>query len=278
VEIEVPIEVPVPVILRPKDIKEVCPFQIIRIQWETPEDKFKKDSACVLYTYEGENWIVIKKGLPLTGALEWAAPDRVGKMFKLKVTVIDQAGDKIASEPTAWIRIVEKPKIINWAEAKKHYIRGRVFLAQLKWVEAEREFKTALRYAPAYFDALNDLGRTYCRMKRFHDALEYFNRAKEANPSSPLAYINASMVYIHIKEYENALNDLKTSVELGVDVKVEWASITATRLIHVAQVFYNAKKFEHTKKACQLALKIKTANRGLKNTAKELLKRIPKKK
>jgi tetratricopeptide (TPR) repeat protein len=277
IEVEVPVEAPIPVILRPKDIREVCPFQIIRIQWETPEDKFEKDSANVLYTYEGENWIVIKKGLPLTGVLEWAVPDRVGKMFKLKVTVTDEAGDRVASQPTNWIKIVEKPKVINWAKAKGHYTRGRVFLAQLKWVEAEREFKTALRYAPLYFDALNDLGRTYYRMRRFHDALEYFNRAKEANPSSPLAYINASMVYIRMKEHENALNDLKISVDLGVEAKAEWASITATRLVHVAQAFYNAKKFEHAKKASQLVLKIKGVNRGLINTAREILGRIPKK-
>jgi hypothetical protein len=75
-------------------------------------------------------------------------------------------------------------------------------------VEAEkRHLENAIRLAPNYEEALNNLGLIYSRTQQYNEAEVLYERAVAANPGSTVARLNLAATFLQLKQYEPALRE-----------------------------------------------------------------------
>ena len=65
-----------------------------------------------------------------------------------------------------------------------YHAAGFVAIELGHWVDAEREYRSALRLAPTSADFLNNLGLAVLRQGRTHEATELFTQAGALEPTS----------------------------------------------------------------------------------------------
>lgn len=90
------------------------------------------------------------------------------------------------------------------------YFTGLGYLAQQKFVEAEREFKDALEVNPYHINTLRQLGDTYKFQKKYDQAIEQYDKSLAI--SSQFFYVNLSKVEIYL--YQNNTPEALKSLNL----------------------------------------------------------------
>ena len=83
----------------------------------------------------------------------------------------------------------------------------KAFDAQDDIESVKRHLENAIRLAPNYGDALNNLGTIYSRSKQYTEAVTLFERALAANPESIVARLNLAATFLQQKQYEPALRE-----------------------------------------------------------------------
>ena len=63
--------------------------------------------------------------------------------------------------------------------------------------------------------ALNNIGLSLAQLKKYNEALTYFNRAIEKNPASAYAYGNRGTLFYQTGDKDKACADWQRSAELG---------------------------------------------------------------
>jgi tetratricopeptide (TPR) repeat protein len=94
-------------------------------------------------------------------------------------------------------------------KAVKEFDRGLKADAANKHEEAIRHYQEALRIAPDFYPAHNNLGSDYLAMADFPSAQAQFESAIKLNQSDAEAYLNLANVQLQTKSYESALNNVK---------------------------------------------------------------------
>jgi len=88
----------------------------------------------------------------------------------------------------------------------------------------EEELKAAdvKRRATAEKDKGNDL----FSKRKFDEALEFYNRAIEIDPTECTFYSNRAAVYLHKKDYERTIEEYKKAIEVGKEHRADYISIS----------------------------------------------------
>lgn len=69
----------------------------------------------------------------------------------------------------------------------------------------------------SFADSWIQLGVVTARMKKYEEALEYYNKALQINPYEPVALNNSATVYFELKNFDEALKRFMRAVELKPD-------------------------------------------------------------
>ena len=72
----------------------------------------------------------------------------------------------------------------------------------------------AIKESPNFFEAYNNLGAQYQRLKEPDKAIEAFERAIAIKTDSPMPYLNLGNIYLERKEWDSALKNFRTALDL----------------------------------------------------------------
>lgn len=243
--------------------------ETVQLQWTSLRGDLREKSAHLYYSVDGGRWTLVTRGLDPAAFYFWTVPWRNGAQLRLKVTARTRGGTEVeAVTPTVTVEATTRPDI---AMAKRHADRARIHVARNQTAQASLEYEKALAIWPDYPEALNDLGTVYSSEKQYAKALEYFLRAKRSAPSSPFPYVNAASMEIQLGLPIDALEDLRDSVELGVDRHQRLALQAGERLWQLSKLFQISGESERSEDACGLILRIRTADRRLRRQAEAAL-------
>jgi tetratricopeptide (TPR) repeat protein len=243
--------------------------ETVQLQWTSLRGDLREKSAHLYYSVDGGRWTLVTRGLDPAAFYFWTVPWRNGAQLRLKVTARTRGGTGVeAVTPTVTVEATTRPDI---AMAKRHADRARIHVARNQTAQASLEYEKALAIWPDYPEALNDLGTVYSSEKQYAKALEYFLRAKRSAPSSPFPYVNAASMEIQLGLPIDALEDLRDSVELGVDRHQRLALQAGERLWQLSKLFQISGESERSEDACGLILRIRTADRRLRRQAEAAL-------
>lgn len=107
-----------------------------------------------------------------------------------------------------------KEKILTDLERTTGYTEDRLFpdFEGFAWVNRE-----AATYTVTTFQAYKDLGQYANENEQYKDAIDNFTEAIHINPNDAELYFLRGMVYVSIKENDNAFQDLNKAIELEFD-------------------------------------------------------------
>ncbi|WP_088126198.1 diadenylate cyclase [Bacillus sp. JEM-1] len=94
-----------------------------------------------------------------------------------------------------------------------YYLRGMVCYEKDMLVEARDDFYKAIQINPKSSGYIS-LGTVLRRLERYPDAIDAYSKAIELNKQSESGYIGRVRSYIQTEEYEKALKDMKTLINL----------------------------------------------------------------
>lgn len=108
--------------------------------------------------------------------------------------------------------------------AQRYLSRAYCLVEMKKYDEAIADYKTALQMNPEDMDSIyGGLSLCYERKKDYASAIATCTEAIRNNPQSALNYNNRGYIYVLTGDYEKALPDINTSLELATDNNSIWA-------------------------------------------------------
>ena len=90
-------------------------------------------------------------------------------------------------------------------DAVKEFEKGAEALRKSKLDDARKHYEKALKIAPNFYPARNDLGTVYLQKKDFVTAQEQFQQVIQENPNDPSAYFNMANIHLLIQDYDGGL-------------------------------------------------------------------------
>jgi tetratricopeptide (TPR) repeat protein len=103
---------------------------------------------------------------------------------------------------------------------------GTKALFALRYAEAERQLRAAVRHRETFAEAHNNLAFVLRKQgaDRFGEALQHYDRAIELNPGLAEAYMYRGVLYVQMADPEKAAADLETlrSLNANLAAELEW--------------------------------------------------------
>jgi Flp pilus assembly protein TadD len=99
------------------------------------------------------------------------------------------------------------------AKVLKEYEKGRASQAKGRADEATHHFQTALRLAPDFYPAHNNLGTIYLAQSDFVAAEGEFETARRLKPSDAETYFNLGNVFLLTKRYKDAERNIQEGLQ-----------------------------------------------------------------
>jgi hypothetical protein len=241
----------------------------VALKWNAVEPDFLARSAELQYALEDGPWMRITKGLEATGQYSWVVPNRPALRLRLRVTARTRAGLESAAETESIVLVAsQRPDIVK---ARALYDRARVLHAQQRVAEARLKYQEALAAWPEFGEIYNDLGKLHAEQKEPAKALEYFNRARACCPSDPVPVVNAARQETELGLHEDAVEDLRAAVALGLEGDERAAVLAGETLWAVARTASLAGEPDRARAACELLLKIRLAARPTRARAQQMI-------
>jgi len=88
------------------------------------------------------------------------------------------------------------------------------------YVEAEKEFKTALRFHPQHAPAINGLALTYAEMREYEKAIEYLRQYTEISPGDANPLASMGELFFLMGRLEEAITQYKEALAVKPDIGV----------------------------------------------------------
>jgi len=95
-----------------------------------------------------------------------------------------------------------------------YFMSAFSMLKEKKPLSAIERFKKIKNYK-SYFQTLSYIGDTYCRIKKFNLALEYYHIANEIRDKNPRIYNNIATCYMELGLYDSVEKYIKEAVRLA---------------------------------------------------------------
>jgi tetratricopeptide (TPR) repeat protein len=241
----------------------------VSLKWHAVEPDFAERAAELQYALEDGGWRTITKGLEATGSYAWVVPNRPALRLRLRVRALTRGGRESAAESEpVMIRATARPDIVK---ARALYDRARVLHAQQRVTESRLKYQEALAAWPEYAEVYNDLGKLHAEQREAAKALEYFTRARGCAPSDPVPVVNAARQEAELGLHEDALEDLKAAVALGLDSDERAGVLAGETLWAVARAASLAGARGRAREACALLLQLRHAARPTAAKARQML-------
>ena len=77
--------------------------------------------------------------------------------------------------------------------------------------------KKAIAEEPNYFEAYNNLGVQYQKLKRWEEAIEAFSKAIATRDHSPKPHINLGIIYLNLNQPDSAIQHYRRALELDMN-------------------------------------------------------------
>lgn len=90
-------------------------------------------------------------------------------------------------------------------DAVKEFEKGAEDLRKSKLDDARKHYEKALKIAPNFYPARNDLGTVYLQKRDFAGAQQQFQQVIQENPNDPSAYFNMANIHLLIQDYDTGL-------------------------------------------------------------------------
>ena len=100
------------------------------------------------------------------------------------------------------------------SEAARHFSAAKTAEAREDWRAAESEYQEALKLAPAWPEAIVNLGIVYNRQGKADEAIIAFTRAAEMNPQLLGAQLNLAITYFRAKRFREAETPLRRTLAI----------------------------------------------------------------
>ncbi len=101
--------------------------------------------------------------------------------------------------------------------ARVHQLLAESLQAQGKTVEAEEEFRAALRANPQSVEVLDALGDLKRSQYRFDEAIEYYSRATKDAPRDYASAYGLGAAYLYLQDTPRAINFFRESLVIDPD-------------------------------------------------------------
>jgi tetratricopeptide (TPR) repeat protein len=250
----------------------------MRIKWMKDAGMWREKSAFLQYRIGEGEWTTIQDGLDNTGFYMWAAPLPETDKLQVRVGMVTKDGNKPhlleseirQSNVSGDIRVKTRGRG-DKKTAMRHYNAARLLHAQGKAADAIIRYEKSLEAWPEYPEALHELGRVYYEEEEWARALEFWRRSMEASPSSPFPYVNVAKAKLKLKLYEDAFNDLKDAVALGVDRNRHLGLACSEALLRVAIRYGKTNEVEQAIDACKHVLRIRNVDPKVRAQAEKYL-------
>ena len=102
----------------------------------------------------------------------------------------------------------------NPRDAEARFYSGYARRSLNRYEDALLDYQEAVRIAPDYADALNNLGSTYDKLGRFEEAVDAYSRAINLNADDGVVHNNLGATYYRLARYEEAIVAYKRALEL----------------------------------------------------------------
>ena len=105
----------------------------------------------------------------------------------------------------------QKAQTANPRDKTVHYALGHLYFRQERWLDASREFETAVRLDPTYSDGHNYLGVAHQQMGRTEEAILHLRKALE-NPEWPtphLAHHSLGLIMLAASRLDEAAEEFR---------------------------------------------------------------------
>ena len=138
------------------------------------------------------------------------------------VTIVlgKSAGDK--DVPPDGNSVVDVKTLKVPEKALSEVQKGLQNLNKTEFEKAAEHFQSAIKTCPEFYQAHNNLGVAYIRLKRMPDAEKEFARAVEINPDNLTGLKNLAYVRMNLGLFEKAIDPLAKAVRMdGNDAKAE---------------------------------------------------------
>ncbi len=99
-----------------------------------------------------------------------------------------------------------------------HNKTGIAYLQLLRWDQAKREFKKAVKMDPNYPEVRNNLGVVEYNEKDYGRAIKYYKQAIKLNDQSASFYSNLGSAYFARKDYDKAMEQYARALELDPEI------------------------------------------------------------
>ncbi|NOU18747.1 MAG: tetratricopeptide repeat protein [Bacteroidales bacterium] len=156
---------------------------------------------------------------------------------------------------------VDKALVINPNQAKANHYKGNIYVDLKKYDEAIRYYNKAIESNPKYANPYNGLGDVYSDLKEYDKTIENYNRAIELDPKNAYTYTELGNVYKSLQQYDKAIENYNRAIELNSKGKYSYQGLGV--------VYINLKDYEkaikYFNKAIELDHKDAYAYNGLGN-------------
>ena len=119
---------------------------------------------------------------------------------------------------SGWRKARTVPLQIVADMSEPHYNLASVYLDLGNLEQAQREYRTAIRLNPDYYDAMLGLGSVHARMEQTDQAIDFFRQSIQKRKSVtgkedyPLARLNLGELYGRAGKFEEAVRELSLAV------------------------------------------------------------------
>ncbi len=93
--------------------------------------------------------------------------------------------------------------------------RGKAYMALGAFEEARRDYETAMERSEKFVEALNNLGNLFVELEKKQTAIDYLTQVVNMRPKTSVFRYNRAVAYEHFEEYDLAIRDYDTAVELN---------------------------------------------------------------
>lgn len=129
-------------------------------------------------------------------------------------------GNRANAEPNSIIAIEDYNKCIelNPAFFEAYNNRGLKFLKLKEYQSAVNDFNAALQINPDYPKSYVNLGLCYTNLNKFDNAFDAFNRAITLDAKSALSYFNRGALYNKTNQMQKAVIDFSNAIKLNSNI------------------------------------------------------------
>lgn len=117
-----------------------------------------------------------------------------------------------------WLRLAQdacqRAVYLDGEYAQAYLQLGEIYIARGDFKQAEREFRTALRFNDKLEKAWSGLGQVFIQYGLYEPCLQVYDKALELNPTAASVSLSRTMILAGLKRYDAAEQEIRRLLQL----------------------------------------------------------------